>query len=363
MGALAVAWQIKLRPCQVSFVAKYLKYADHTAIALVSVMADPANSIFRRATKISIDQFRQIKEGVLPFCDRRVEFAARLEQDGFAAFRPYLEFEESFCSTPEELSLHRRHGDEFAKIYVSGSLRWLLPFRDRTAAMNELYASPLIEELMQEVPHVKDANEHNALWLCDPCNGKREQLRVQHRADFQQRENAAIQSATSHFVKEAKAHQTGLGDKFGEEYSGYSKLIVAAVECHGAKAGLEYVKKKSPRNEPNFERSVNDEWTLRLILGVPKKSYVPVHIRGKEVLNHRDFDSKLFLCTRDQGRKFDFANSEILEINYMRFVPNFKRAYSLFSNNDQLETIVKAHLALLGYVIDETIAVVNTALK
>lgn len=356
-------------------------------------MTEQSESVFRRPTQISIEQFRAVRAGVLPLCDRRQEFAVRLEEDGFSAFRPQVDFQESFCSDPAELEVHRRHSNELAKFYLSAYLGMLLPFRDRDAALNEHFVSPLFEEMLADAPHVDRSDPQHAWSVCEPCNWRREQLRLQHWEEHEQRFASAKKLVADQFYNETSRHKSGLGDQFGKSRLSRCKLFIAAAEKYGKEMGFVFDRQKSHRHLPTVVRRINDNWDLRWMLDLPGElstSWYASLVRKRSILEnwdlrwmfdfprelstpryvkredkrhlHASFTPLLLICGGNQPSPLSAKEGEILYVNYYRFAPEFAWGYCNFFDNDEMEVNVKAQLTLIGCVIDEITSVINANL-
>lgn len=324
---------------------------------------DPA---FSRPTQITLEQVRAIRNNLLPLCERWEEFADRLEADGFSAFRYRQEFEESFCSTPEELSLNRRHAGEYSKILFSGSLRALLPFIDRETALNELYVSSHIEELLRNAPHVNRSDLTHAWSVCEPSNWKREELRLKHEQDHERRFTAMMRAEGAQFFREVDEHKSDASDQYGRRrLPSHPKLFIGLAEHYGERIGFTCDETKSHRNQPTVTRPINKDWDLRWSVG--RRGYYTKSIFGPPRNEDRDgyawFVPELFICGSNQPGQPSALEGEILKISYLYFVPNSWTAYHYFFDRYDLETCIKAHLTLIGYVVDDIVDAVRSALE
>ena len=326
-------------------------------------MSTQDDQVFRRPTKISIQQFRFMRDQLLTLFDRREELASRLESDGFSAFRPRQEFEESFCSTPSELDLHRRHAIEHSKINFSGRLRSFLPFRDRETAMAELYVCPLIEELLKDAPHVDRSDLGHAWSMCEPCNWKREQFRLKHWDDHEQRFRAMMRAEGALFFAETEVHKSEIADRYGRfRLLNSRKLIRELAKHYGGRMGFGYDRKKSERNAIAIVKPVNADWELRWLIG---GKYYAKPLLGPPRNDDREgyawFSPEFYLCESRLSKQSLAEETEVMGIGYAALVP-LGTAYGSFYDRYELETCVKAHFTLMGYVIDEMVETIRAAL-
>ena len=251
-----------------------------------------------------------------------------------------------------------------AKIDVSASLCFFLPFNDREVALNEIYRSPMIERMLKDAPHLDRFDRYDASSLCEPCNLRREQLRLQNEDAYERRFLAAKGLVAEQFYSEASNHRSGLGDCFGESRSDRCKLFVAAVAKYGSELGFDFSKRKTRRYLSTGAKSVNDNWDLRWIFEAPRKFSAATGVkREDDRLLHVRFAPKLWICESDQPSPLSAEYGEILDINYYRSAPEFAWGYCHFFANNELEVCVKAHITLIGYVIDEIVSVLGSTLR
>lgn len=308
-----------------------------------------------------------ICEKLLPFCDRQLEIAEELEENGFKAFRPQLDFEYSFCESEEERSFFKKCQSERAKENVLAAAR-SSPGREPTS--EDVYVdyveprSAFLTKLRQKrdlengcLPQdlFQNYNFEEAKWRLeyDPILRRIAQLEQTVRDEFVER---ILEDEWRICDEEARTHKIDMVNRGGRTRAKLCRVFLDSASHHLGGIGFEVVKHKSPRHFPTVTKPLNDLWDLRFGPRHTKdwkfKPLVPREWRPA----HEFADLHLILChstLHEQVIDVPAVSVNKLHIRFQWVLPQFARPYNRFFGPDDLELIVMAYAAMLKLILPE----------
>ena len=303
---------------------------------------------------LSLEQAAELCKAWVPIGGLVHEYARRLQQAGFSAFLPACQFAESFCTSAEELEVHRRYVAERGKEILGtpmpnraspdqAKLLYRSEFNQALRAQNDARNGGLpLAELTERYP--------NEPWRQHVDPAERARLRAwmldmsAHDARWAQA-NAAKQDALD---TEVERHGSGLSSQFTFSVRDRLRFYLEVMKRDAAKLGFSYDAAKSETTFPVFSRSVNAAWDLCLTLQKP--TGIGRNPREGEVWPQLELRQRTL-----EGESEQAAVGQLLIIKYNIVIPGFSNAYRVFKTLGELELFVRAHLCLLGFSI-ETIA-------
>ena len=315
----------------------------------------------RRAnSKLSFKRASLVCREFIPIGDALVSHINSLISADYSAFLPHYQFEQSFCTTEEDINIHIKCLIEEAKLTLGRP--WPLSLRVSFEDRQHIFTSIFIEELCKErdiinrVPVSQLALVYpGELWRTeiDPCKYKMAYARIRNKKDFDEQWAAVRDEQRRRFENEVARHSTGLarGYEFGEKSDRY-QFFKTVMDRNASLLGFEYDKRKSGAYRAIFTKQIGDTWDLCLVI---------------EELRQFCFSSaeghfELSLEIRDRHLNGSVENAEsgtFLIIRFQNIIPGFLRSYWKFYSFDELETIVKAHLylySIFAFIIKSTLS-------
>lgn len=297
----------------------------------------------RQDIEITFELANGIYKGLLPLCDRVYRFYEDLHQDGFHASTVYEDYIVSFCKNSEDKDIHKKYNIEDAKLFTCRPSMSFFPV-NKSQQLEAEYVSEYLKERASEVGVEYGLDEDTE--KCDPCLvNLREWIR-----NYPQEEDpyeSMHRNVARVFSEDIERHATDLSfdRKIGRRER--CDFFIEAFELYGNKLGFHYDDKRSGKVDPFFFKTINAQWDLCYSILDTKEfrdkkfaiEFSPVlEIRHKQIKRARDNWDERF---------------KRLDINYIRIVPSFNRAYSWFHTFREFETIIKAHITLLGYMLGD----------
>lgn len=216
---------------------------------------------------LSVQQVNAICARLLPIGDKIFEYKEQLRDGGFAAFVPYHEFLDSFCTCEKDQQLHRQCLIEGAK----NRLGRPFPLRMIRAYGEHLYFSPFFQQLLDErdqqngVPETQLSSRYpGELWRqeVDPCERRKTLREITERETYEVSWNHMLRRQRECFLLEAGRHATDLAAAFSFDQRGRYAFYTAAMERHASALGFQLNKKSSRPNYPVFSIQAAGDWEL-----------------------------------------------------------------------------------------------------
>jgi hypothetical protein len=295
---------------------------------------------------ISASLADRICRGLLPLAESAKSLSDRLVDMGFEAHLPWQRFFESFAADEQELLEYRTYRieqakealgrpwprsmfDRFIAYFQSDVVKSLREQRDRDNGVDE-------EQLKDRYPRLE------ALWRREltRCDRRRVQLEMQYRKEYERLHNRAEGTSCAALLPEVERWATGVCAANGSSFADPTDSYVAAMELHASRLGFSRDSAKSARvGVPIFSKPVVAEWDLcwameqpQVFIGSPQQNlFAPdLQLRSRRL----------------NGSSDRVPYDRYLTLRYQLAVPEFNRAYHLFSDFATLETFIRAHLAL-----------------
>lgn len=285
--------------------------------------------------------------------------AEKLKAAGFAAVVPRDEFIESFAVDEQERASHRQFGVEIAKMQLS---------RQEPAEWwggKVFYQSSFVEALRQRRDTENGCSTAEIrtkypgeIWRqeIDPCQARMTFARMKD-ASFRERWQSVIDAEAKLVDRESKEHATGLGEGGGFDPESRYKFLDRVLRRDLPLLGFAFDEAKSSLDYSVYSRRIMGDldlcWTLEEVDGF---TMWRDHGNYRPSLQLRRANAH---GTMARAAKKDPAN--ILVVAYNVVLPNFGVAYWRFRNLNELETIAKAHLCLLGLLLQPIESAVREA--
>lgn len=321
---------------------------------------------------LSREQGIRICELVFPTIDRSEGIAENLEKSGFAAFRAYERWSESYCQSERELETHRRYRIDHAKELLAGPL---VELPGSPMEMFQRYRSPFLQKLRRQrddengMP-LGDLKKHYPLHeqylrtIIDPS--ERHYIRQKqldpaaydaHRAGLDREQRRQLDL-------EVRRHATDIASAWGVSQGERCGLFLHAATRYGSSIGFSYIASKSAPKWPAIVLPIDDEWDLRWVVKDSSTFECDPGTKGLRFAESH-FEHQLLLCAgRHSGNLGkSVMRGEYLRINFSVVPFGFIRAYRTFRSNQEFETIIKAHVCLLGLMIDDILAAIKAVLR
>lgn len=316
---------------------------------------------------LTLDQGSRIAERLMSLVDRNSEIGEALVADGFSSFLLLQDWYESYCKDETEVEKHRRCRIEELKEWLARAIH---------GPQEGNYISSYLEKLRRERDAANGMPEEDLFARFGPPESYIRSLydlcelnhALAHQADseaYEKRSEAAKHAQRQQFKREAVLHRSGVGDDWGKNESARLKYFVVLAEHYGLALGFAYEKSKSTRARPALSKSLSDEWDFRFTVTDTSFFGDFVPLIGKASVEQSDtFHPRalpeLLMCPkglkgnlRDVGRP-----DEVARFLHQQLVYGFDRSYYRFSNNDESELLIKAHMNLLSQVLPEIEAAV-----
>jgi hypothetical protein len=295
--------------------------------------------------KLHFEQANEICRHWTAAGDELFGYLERLKAAGFEAFVPRKTYIESFAEGPEEVAIHRQCLVEMFKERLGQPTP--IPIFD--SDLQNLYFSPLLQSLRQQRDRENECTERElstrfgageSVWRreIDPCLRRLKQDLVSQRSAHEARLGVIADAERRALAGEAERFATANRGGFDGE-ARYS-LFVEVMQSRCQPFGFEYDKARSRAAYPVFTKPIVDDWHLcwtieegRAFLFSPVEGHFRpcLHLRGRQLSGRLDR-----VVEAGQFLRIRFAPLEV----------GFSNAYHVFSNADELEQVVKAHLEL-----------------
>jgi len=305
---------------------------------------------------LSATQARAICEQLLPIGDMIFDYMSSLRQTGFAAFVPYYDFLNSFCSSEREQELHRQCLIEGAKNRLARPwpLVMFAPYQEH------LPFSPFLQRLIDErdqqngVPETQLSSRYpGELWRqeVDPCERRKTYMEIVEKESYAISWKTMLSKQRECLRLEVDRHASGLSVDLSFDKRGRYALYAAVMTLAARPLGFHFDKQLSYSDYPVFSQEVAGDWVLcwtiddeKVFLLSPMEGYFQPHLalRSKRV----------------RGRLGKARVGEYFFIGYQHVVPGFGNAYWKFQDLNELETVIRAHLylySLMAPIITEGI--------
>lgn len=294
---------------------------------------------------IPVDIKRKVLYPLVPLIDRSSEYRERLLQSGFQAFLPYERYKESFCEA-QDIQAHLLYMREKAK----ESLGRVGIFSPLLTGEGLGYRSPVLEELRRQRDarigcNFREARQRQipAFELeIDPCERRYVQIPLLDQPYRAQEEERQLQERRLLAI-EAQRHASGLALSYAMDKPDKLAFFYEVMTRELAPNGLEYTKRFSTKY-PVFSKELGNGW------------YLCWGLEDTDVFwifgNEGSLDLIVYVCHKAFGKTRPGLSKDdyFLRIRYEQFVPSFPGVYRSFTNLDELELIVKAHVRLYGMV-------------
>jgi len=301
------------------------------------------------APKLTFQLANRICLGTLPIGESVWLYFNALCSDGFAAFRHYNEFVESFGNS-YEVETHRQAVIEIAKsrlgqpwpMQVTGDERKLLyssKFLAELGAKRDLENGCSVAELE------KQYSDLEALWRrqLDPCHRNKVRMEVFERDEYTARWKQAISAREKEFESEAQAFARRNAEFEAFEMEDRFAVYDIAMRRHCEPLGFKHDRAKSRDEFPVFSKTLVAGWDLCWSLSdtrdfalAPKKGNLEMtlDLRG----------------TRLKGSVNNARSGEFLIFRYQYLIPGFEVAYWMFRTPAELELAITAHMKLYSAI-------------
>lgn len=295
------------------------------------------------------EQIERFYQSIAHCGDPGLRLPQRLTEAGFAAFAPRDAFIASFCNNDEEREIHQHYTTQVAKMRLSRQqpTQW---WDHRTH-----YRSQLIEDLKRrrDAANGCDGNEVRTRfpgepWRreLDPCHANMMAARSKDGATYGPRWKSVLDDEARLLASESSRHATGLSRDFAFDADGRHAFLQRALERDTHPLGFALDRTKSTLGFSVFSKSILPDldlcWTLEDVEGLVS-GYAEGRYRPSLELRRSKVRGRL-----NKAAKIDPVN--LLVIDFVAAIPNLGAAYWLFRNLDQLETSVRAHLCLYGFL-------------
>jgi hypothetical protein len=310
----------------------------------------------RAISKLSFKQASLICREFIPIGDALVLHFDSLISANYSAFFPYYQFEQSFCTTEEDIDIHIKCMTEEAKLTLGRP--WPLSLRVSPEDRQYIFTSVYIDELCKKrdlangVPVSQLALVYpGELWRAeiDPCKYKMVYARIWNKKSFDEQWAAVRDEQRRRIESEVARHSTGLagGYKFGEKKDRH-QFFKIVMDRNAPLFGFEYDKSKSGAYRAIFTKQINGAWDLCWVIEELRQfCFSPTE---------GNFELSLEVRGRHLNGTVDNAEpGTFLIIRFQNIIPGFLRSYWKFNSFDELETIIKAHLclySLFAFVIE-----------
>jgi hypothetical protein len=286
-----------------------------------------------------------------------LDLVEELPKRGFAAFLPWMRFEESFCEGAEERELRRQCVVERAKERLGSPWPLLPDFKELVS----FFRSPLLLELQHKrdqengVPSKELSVKYptEMIWRreSEPWARRRARASMErgawYRAQEQTLEDEKNATVLAEIRASGRAHEPAseLSD-FDEDhryrcFREVSKLVLAGY-------GFKPDARRSRPHYPVLSKELTDEWDICWVPG-EHPTFAGMLDRGhfspRIELRQRRFVTRISDVTtfrlndnKDQGR--------FLFVRYQDIVPGFRWAYLQFTSLPILEHCIRAHLEI-----------------
>jgi len=294
---------------------------------------------------IPVDIKRKVLYPLVPLLDRSSEYRERLLQSGFQAFLPYERYKESFCEA-QDIQAHLLYMRENAKESL-GQIGICPPLLTGEGLG---YRSPVLEELRRQRDarigcSYREAGQRQipAFELeIDPCERRYLQMPLLD-PSYRAREEEKQLEKRRLLTIEAQRHASGLALSYAMDKPDKLAFFYEVMTRELAPHGLEYTKRFSTKY-PVFSKELGNGW------------YLCWGLEDTDVFwvfgNEGSLDLMVYVCHKTFGKtRLGLSKDDyFLRIRYEQIVPSFPGAYRSFTNLDELELIVKAHVCLYGMV-------------
>lgn len=302
------------------------------------------------STSLSFEAQTELLSSLVPLGEGFVDRAEQMTAAGFASFEPLMTFQESFCSSPEDRTVHRRYMVELAKERL-GNPPPYPHLRDEWASG---YRSPFLTELRQARARAGNSFEtydKSKPWLSElsPCRFAEMQLNYTDPAEYDRRKRPFLEEQRRLRFREVDVHATELSSRFGPEKSDRLRLCRAVVAETYGRYGFQHDVARSTSACLVFSKPMVSIWSLCWVVD-GTRLLRPIGTRPQDQIGFLD----IFLELRDPEVKGLSDNSRhqsrFLRIpyNYAAPVDGLEWGYSRYETLPELETLIRANSFVYG---------------
>jgi hypothetical protein len=268
-----------------------------------------------------------------------------MEAAGLNSFRPLMEFEESFCQSPEQVSLHRQYMIELAKERLGNAPPY--PFLRDTWVGG--YRSPFLDhlrELRAQAGNSFESYDRSKRWLIElsPCKFNETELRYTQSAEHRRRKAPYLERRRELRLGEIARYSSGMSAQFGLGKKGRLRLARAVIEECLPPGEFKYDSWRATSSLLVFSKELSPKVSLCWLLD-GNQLLKPIGIRPEDQIGYLDI--ALVLESRKiKGRPRDPAREHwlVISYNYAAPIDGLECEYGRFESLSELETLIRAHL-------------------
>lgn len=319
----------------------------------------------KRAT-ISLDQGWRLLRGLAAICDKQELFCHILREHGFSAFDPLLANYFTYALPVEIEATKKRMTEEAKEVFLREVRRTIGGDNVSEAEL----ASPHLVELGRlrdlrngmpeaELPRHFSEQEAYILRALDEPERRQRADSILNRTNCEHKLQEAKEEAMMRLKCEAQRMTSVDWINVATDSASRGQLFLdtssSLLKDIGFKSAV------SKRRSPLFvRRQLDSEFELRWVLR--DVDYLAAWPRQ---MKPSGFQPALYMCHRETPANIEVGaqRGQCLRLTYEELVPFFRNAYIHFYTNSELETIIKAHVLLMRYFIDEFLVVFQISLK
>lgn len=319
-----------------------------------------------KSATISLDQGWRLLRGVLATCDKQELFCHILREHGFSAFDPLLANYFTYVLPVEIEATQKRMAEETKEVFLRELRR---PIDGDKVSEAEL-ASPHLAELRRlrdlrnGVPaedlilHFSE-QEAYILHALDEPERRRRADSILNRISCEHKLQKAQEEAMVRLKWEAQRMASADWINFATDGASRGQLFLDTSSSLLKQIGFKSAMSK--QRSPLFvRRQLDSEFELRWVLrDVDYLAAWPGQMRPS------GFQPALYMCHRKTPANIEVGaqRGQCLRLAYTGLVPFFGNAYLHFYSNEELETIIKAHVFLMQSFIEQFLVVFQMSLK
>ena len=293
--------------------------------------------------------------------------AEQLRKSGFCSFEALLQFEESFCATPEAQQLRRQIAVEAAKETIGNAS----PYYYKSDETPQGYLSLFLEHLRHERTARGEAfalRDPLKPWLVELDYCKRAELECAYtrHAEFKARKSAYVDEERRLRQLEGDFHATALSRQLDPatfekpvRVNLCKEVLAQAMGPHG----FAQDRKRSSRSAIVFSKPLVADWALSWVID-PTNLFSPVGTRLEDQIGFLDIDFEL-RHSSVKGLQFhdESHQGHCIPVRYDAAAPFARehngKVYSRFTSPPELETALRAHLffyTLIAEKVEQALA-------
>jgi hypothetical protein len=302
---------------------------------------------------------------LVPLGERFFEMAERMKSVGFSAFWPLLEWQESFCDSPEELALCRQVRIEVTKELLGNF--WPHPYlRDDPGPG---YRSPLLQQLRKaraERGYSFDTYDRSKPWLLelDPCKFRRIEFAFTHKKDAETRRAPYLERHSELRRQEVARYATSMSLEAADQEFLRRALCVVVLADALREVGFQPSKEAGRRTGTNLvEKPLAGGWRLSWSVDYPNL-YQPTGTRPQDQHGFLDIQLDLLPPRRKRGEPKSIASAPLrIGYNFAAPIDATEWDYGSFLTMPELETLLRAHAKVYSLMSEEIEQALLTGLR